>query len=121
KHFEFEPRIEEAQTLAASDGVTAGSDISDGLALDLWRIVQASGVGAVLDEWRIPVSDAARELAARDPARGSALEHALSDGEDFELLLVVAPHIADQWQAASPIAVPLTRIGTIVAERGLWM
>jgi thiamine-monophosphate kinase len=61
-------------------------DISDGLSLDLWRLCRASGVGAMLDETQLDeiVSDDA-QLAAQIDKR-SGLEHALGDGEDFELL-----------------------------------
>jgi thiamine-monophosphate kinase len=85
-------------------------DISDGLALDLWRMCCASGTGAVLDEGRLElvVSDAAKQAAVdgRTP-----LDHALSDGEDFELLIA-----ADGEVAGSPV--PLFAIGQ-VTESGL--
>ncbi len=91
-HLEFIPRISEARCLAEQlqDRLHAMMDISDGLSLDLWRMCQASGVGAELDEAMLSavISDAARELAEEDGR--TALEHALTDGEDFELLLAVA-------------------------------
>ena len=50
---------------------------------------QTSGTGAVLDEGQLEsiISDAAT-LASSDGR--TPLDHALSDGEDFELLLAVA-------------------------------
>ena len=59
-------------------------DISDGLAGDLRHILTASGIGAVLDAWKIPVHPDARDSAA-DP-----LAAALGDGEDYELLFCVS-------------------------------
>jgi thiamine-monophosphate kinase len=93
KHLTFRPRVEEARRLAGAlgDRLHAMIDISDGLSLDLWRMCAASGVGAELEEGWVQgvVSEAARR-ASLDDGR-SPLDHALSDGEDFELLLAVSP------------------------------
>ena len=62
-------------------------DISDGLGLDLFRVCQASKVGAVIDADLVPVSPAATRLARRTGK--TPLEHALGDGEDYELLFTV--------------------------------
>ncbi|MFQ5462289.1 MAG: thiamine-phosphate kinase [Phycisphaerae bacterium] len=111
-HLTFVPRISEAKTLAQGLGASlhAMMDISDGLSLDLWRLCQASGVGAVLEESRLgnAISDAALRLA--ESTGRSPLDHALSDGEDFELLLAVDAH------AALPNAVALIRVGRVVEE-----
>jgi thiamine-monophosphate kinase len=64
-------------------------DISDGLALDLHRLVVASGVAAELDA--IPL------------LKGATIEQALHDGEDYELLYTVPPRVR----------VPGIRVGTI--------
>ncbi len=112
KHLTFRPKVDEAAGLARSLGsrLHAMMDISDGLSLDLWRMCEASGVGAVLDgrASEAVISDAARKLATADGA--SALDHALSDGEDFELLLAVE---GDAGEAP----VDLYPVGRI-AERG---
>ncbi len=75
------------------DQLHALMDISDGLSLDLWRMCQASGVGATLDEseLQLVISEDARRLAKEDGR--PALEHALTDGEDFELLLAASGEI----------------------------
>jgi thiamine-monophosphate kinase len=86
--------------------------------LDLYRLTQASGVGAELDTAAIPISAAAHQ--ASHTSGRSPLEHALSDGEDFELLLVMPVDEAERLLADQPIGVPLTRVGTIVPEHGLW-
>jgi len=110
-HLTFVPRISEAKALAQGLGASlhAMMDISDGLSLDLWRLCKASGVGAVLEEASLKdaVSEAAYRLA--ESTGHSPLDHALSDGEDFELLLAVDPH------AALPDAVALIRVGRVVA------
>jgi thiamine-monophosphate kinase len=90
-HLTFEPRIELACQLAQRCEIHAMMDVSDGLAIDLSRICQASGVGAVLDEPKLQaaVSDAARELSRTDGIEPS--RHVLFDGEDFELLMTMSP------------------------------
>ncbi len=92
RHMSFRPRIAEAGAISSAMGshLHAMIDVSDGLAVDLGRICQASGVGAQLSEVLVErvVSDDARQLALQDDK--PALEHALHDGEDFELLLAVA-------------------------------
>ena len=114
------PRVAEALLLHARYTLHAGIDISDGLSLDLDRLTKASRCGAMLDARSIPVSPAARELAALQRAGRTPLEHALSDGEDFELLLAVPPEDAARLLRDQPLAgVPLTQIGTITAEPGL--
>ena len=77
KHLAFEPRLEWGNALRKSGVVTSMMDISDGLATDLRHILKASGVGAELVSEHIP--------------RVGALEQALYDGEDFELLFTAPP------------------------------
>jgi thiamine-monophosphate kinase len=50
----------------------------------------------------------------------SPLQHALGDGEDFELLLAVPAEEADRLLEEQPLDVRLTRVGTITSECGLW-
>lgn len=107
RHLSFVPRLKEAEALARELDLRlhAMIDISDGLALDLWRLCDASGVGAMLDERHLAevVSDDAERAAAADGR--PALEHALSDGEDFELLFAADPDVEISACAALPIGV----------------
>ncbi len=117
KHVSFVPRVREARSLAEGlgDALHAMIDITDGLSLDLWRVCEASGVGAVLQETQLgeAISKDAKTLAARDGR--SSLDHALSDGEDFELLLAVAGDDESQ-ERLSVIGFPLMPIGTVTQE-----
>ncbi|MHC4696964.1 MAG: thiamine-phosphate kinase [Planctomycetota bacterium] len=111
RHMTFTPRVDEAKAIAEAlgAGLHAMIDISDGLSLDLWRMCEASGVGAILDENDLQwvISEDARVLAAGPEGEGrTALDHLLSDGEDFELLLAVA------GGSAVP-GVQLHRVGSI--------
>lgn len=107
KHLTFMPRVREALRLHERFDLHSMIDISDGLARDLHHICTASGCGAVLEASEIPLADAAHELSRRDGA--SPLEHALRDGEDFELCFTVA-----EADAACVEAEGCHRIGRIV-------
>lgn len=114
KHLDFDPRIEEALLLHERYGLTAGMDITDGLSIDLARLATASGVGAIVNEVALPLADVAREIAKQSGR--SPLEHALHDGEDFELLFTAPPNEAKRLVAEQPIACGVTLIGEITAE-----
>jgi len=105
RHLTFAPRVREARALAQTLGARlhAMLDISDGLALDLWRMCQSSQVGAALDEPLLAnvISEDAWRAATADGV--AALDHALTDGEDFELLLAVCGEIAHLPVALYPI------------------
>jgi thiamine-monophosphate kinase len=118
RHCDFQPRVREALLLNERFELHAGMDVSDGLALDLSRLAAESDVGAIVEIDHVPIHDDARRLAARDGR--SALEHALGDGEDFELILAVSAHEARRMLAERPIHAGLTDIGEFVAEPGLW-
>ena len=120
RQFDFEPRVNEALLLNERYALHAGMDVSDGLAIDLARLVRESGVGAIVETDRVPIHDDARRLARERDDGLSPLEHALGDGEDFELLLAVSPDEARRMLAEQPLGVPLTDVGCYTAEPGLW-
>jgi thiamine-monophosphate kinase len=111
RHLRFTPRVRLGLQIAEHLQPHAMIDISDGLALDLWRICEASVCGAVLIAEQIDavIHPDARRLAKQTgrPPR----EHALFDGEDFELLVVLGSD-APQGSVAQ---LDLHRIGDIVA------
>jgi thiamine-monophosphate kinase len=109
KHLDFVPRLAEAQALHKAAALHALIDTSDGLAADLWHLLEESRVGAVLEESAIPISPAA--AACRDGK--SPLEHALGDGEDFELLFTVSPADGAALLARPPCSTPLVHLGEI--------
>jgi len=120
RQFDFEPRVNEALLLNERYELHAGMDVSDGLAIDLSRLIRESGAGAIVETDCVPIHDDARRLVReRDDGR-TPLEHALGDGEDFELLLAVPVEEARRMLAEQPLGVPLTDIGQFTAEPGLW-
>jgi thiamine-monophosphate kinase len=116
-HLDFIPRIHEALALQAAVDLHAMCDISDGLAADLHHILEESRCGAVLMAEAIPIARAAEELSH---ATGQPpLQHALGDGEDFELVFTVAPADGEKLLREPPIA-GLVKVGVCV-EAGLWL
>jgi thiamine-monophosphate kinase len=117
KHLDFTPRVYEALQLHQDAELQAMIDISDGLAADVWHLCEESGCGAVLQAEAIPISAAARNM--KDDR--SPLEHALADGEDFELVFAVSPADGQRLLQLQPVSgVTLVHIGECV-EQGLWL
>lgn len=115
RHLGPVPRLELGRFLATSGIRTAAMDLSDGLSIDLNRMCQASGTGAIVWGNQIPVSPAAEREAT-----GSGeppLHLALNGGEDFELLFTVpADHVGEIERLDGTPAiggVRLTRVGTM--------
>ena len=101
RHARFMPRVREAQFLMRRLRVHAMMDLSDGLASDLWQMSRAGGVTLRVEAARIPVAPAARTL-----------QHALMDGEDFELLFAVAPRDARRvpHRIGTTLVTPIGRV-----------
>jgi len=112
-----EPRVREGRWLAASANVHAMMDCSDGLSTDVARLARASGCGAELTA--VPVAEAARVVAAA--AGDDGLRYALDGGEDFELIVAVAPrafaHLSRAFAARFGTA--LHRIGRLTEAAGV--
>jgi thiamine-monophosphate kinase len=113
-HRRPEPRCEVGLWLAARGRAQAMLDLSDGLSADLPRLCRASGTGAEVDAWRLPLFEPARSWGF-DP-----LELGLHGGEDFELLFAVRPEAAAALERAYPGRFPpLSRIGRLTPGRGI--
>jgi len=121
KHLSFAPRVREAKVLLDAFGASlhAMIDITDGLSLDLWRVCEASGVGAVLQASQLASVVSESAAAAANVDGRSAMDHALGDGEDFELLVAVAPKEAASGRRTG-VECPLLPIGTVTPE-GLFL
>lgn len=117
KHLTFMPRIEEGIFLR--NFATSMIDLSDGLATDLRHIMEMSHAGATISSANIPISEAA--TSAHDGI--SPLDHALSDGEDFELLFTVPENIQKEFEMAwrNKFSLPCTNIGCITDNKNTIM
>jgi len=99
------PRIREAIGLAKR-GVSAATDISDGLAADLENIAVASGVCISISLDRLPV------VSGVSPAE------AAGSGEEYELV-VTSPVALEAQAFEREFGLPLTQIGAVEAGRPL--
>jgi len=110
RHMDFRPRVPEAIELAKRCRPTAMIDLSDGLSRDLGHVCRESKVGAVVRAADVPIHPDVARLPrdARSP-----LEHALHDGEDYELLFTVPA------AAVKDLPIPAHVIGAIQSEPGL--
>lgn len=97
----WRPHLAEAKALAEWGGVSAAMDVSDGLALDLDRLMRASGCRAELMGVCIPTSPHYYGRRGRDRSV------ALTGGEDYVLLFCAHP------DDEPPEAVDATVIGTV--------
>lgn len=111
KHLRPEPRVA-LGLRAARLGARAAIDLSDGLASDVRRVCEASGVGCRVELERLPVAGDVREYVGslgRDPEILAA-----TGGEDYELLLAVSEEVARSLAAGSDV--PVTVIGEVTAS-----
>jgi thiamine-monophosphate kinase len=95
---------------------SAAIDVSDGLAGDLDKLCRASSVAADIEVAKVPLSDAASAAIAADPA---LLETALSGGDDYEIVVAVAPEKLAVFRATAEAAgIAATEIGRVQAGEG---
>ena len=117
RHLDPVPRLSAGQALSRQRLATSMIDVSDGVALDLKRLLDASGAGAEVNLRGFPIS---RELQRYCESTGSSWAPlALSGGEDYELLFTTRPKDEKKVAALSrAIGLKITRIGR-VTETGL--
>lgn len=116
RHLSFEPRLKLSRFLVKHSRLHAMIDVSDGLVQDLGHILNSSGVGARIYLDRVPVSRAAYKLAKKN--KELAFRHALTDGEDYELLWTVSPAEAESLKKHRTPC-PIREIGVVTKTRGL--
>jgi thiamine-monophosphate kinase len=110
-----EPRVRLGPALA---GIAhAMVDISDGLLADLGHICETSDVTASVELPAVPMSAAARRVAALEPGIAARLA---TGGDDYELAFTAAPEAAETIRGVGArLDVAVARIGRIEAGQGV--
>jgi thiamine-monophosphate kinase len=116
RHMSTRPRVGLGLRLNRGFPPTCMIDISDGLACDLWHICEASGCGAELDEAALQDAIHPDAITLATQTGRTALDHALHDGEDFELIVGLRGEIS------ASVLKPhrLIEIGRLISEPELY-
>jgi thiamine-monophosphate kinase len=115
RHLKVRPRLQESRWLWDL-GATAMMDVSDGLLLDMERLARASGVA--IDLHRVPIHSHAKRMARQTGK--TPLEHAMTDGEDYELIACLPKSAVKRLLAESPGTCPgLTILGRVRRGKGV--
>lgn len=111
------PQVEVGAILL-EEGASSCNDISDGLASELCEISAASGVRLRIEERKIPIAPAARNVAR---LRGDdALEYAWFGGEDYQLVGTASPfQFARILARCESIGLPIHQIGRVELGDGV--
>jgi thiamine-monophosphate kinase len=110
------PQPRNALAEAIRLNATAAMDVSDGLAGDLGKLCDVSGVSADIDVAQVPLSEAAASVLALEPA---AMEKVLTGGDDYEIVCTVPQERLAGFRAAAEAAhVPVAEIGRVTALKG---
>lgn len=109
-----QPRNAAAEVVRAH--ASAAMDVSDGLAGDLAKLCDASGIAAEVAADRVPLSPAARAALAADR---KLIEIILTGGDDYEIVATVAPDRLTALRAkAGAAGVTFTEIGVVKPGKG---
>jgi thiamine-monophosphate kinase len=106
------PRARIDEGAAAAAWAHAAIDVSDGLALDAFRLATESGVGIVLAAQKVRAAGGVELGAAAAELGIDPLDLALFGGDDYALLMALPP---------SAVAPPFEPIGVCTADSGLFL
>ncbi len=107
------PRVREGMALRRI--ASSAIDVSDGLLADLGHIAEASGVGALVVRDHVPLSETYRRHLHE-----VGWDHALSGGDDYELLFTAPAHAGrDLQRLLTRFGVGISQIGEMVSGDGV--
>jgi len=117
---EPEARLREALELSKLGAITSAGDITDGLALELHKMGEASEKGVIIQEAQLPIKEDIINLAKVNNL--DLVELTLYIGEDFELVLTINP---EKWETVKTrcreLNLNITQIGLVVADKKIMM
>jgi thiamine-monophosphate kinase len=111
-----EPRVALGLELSRRGLAHAAIDLSDGLGVDAGRLARASGLRAIIERERLPVSAALAALAGevgRNP-----LDWILGGGDDYELLFAAPEAALSSVLALGTPEVPVKHVGRLEEGEG---
>jgi thiamine-monophosphate kinase len=105
-----EPPVSLAYALHNFGLITAMTDVSDGLYVDLQHMCTTSKVGAIIEPDQLPESSFVYK-------KKDALAYKTMFGEDYELLFAATPSMEDLIkQTAAKYRIPVRKIGRFVSD-----
>jgi len=117
-HLNPRPHIQEGRKLAQSHVCHAAIDISDGLSSDLGHVCKQSGLGAIIFEDKIPVSEPLEKFAQEMDV--NPFDWALNGGEDYVLLAAIDKgNFRQLAKVAATDGWALIEIGEFLSEPGM--
>ena len=116
-HHRPRPQLAEGGWLGRQAAVSSMLDLSDGLSSDLLRIMERSRVGAQIALNKLPISGALQEVA--EDLGWSALELAVTGGEDYHLMFTVKEESFAELRGAftKEFGRPVFCVGQVTAEQ----
>jgi thiamine-monophosphate kinase len=92
-------------------------DVSDGLVIDCGRMCAASGVDAVIEAAKVPLSSPAQIVLN---ARPDLFEALITGGDDYEILAAIRPGEETHFEAGARLSgVAVQRIGRFEPGTGM--
>jgi thiamine-monophosphate kinase len=113
------PRVRAGMLLGRNRAATSCMDLSDGLADAVRQVAEASNVGMTIDATALPIPECAREWHGQNG--GTAIDMALTGGDDYELLFTVRPSQRGRLRGVRRQVgdLPITRIGVVTRHHDL--
>ena len=118
RHLSPYPRIKEGRSIAENRLASAMIDISDGLLIDLSRILKLSKLGATIYITQLPLSKEFKQFHGK--LKHNKIDFALNGGEDYELLFTAPPaREKELLRLGHTLGIPINKIGEVNSSEEL--